>query len=124
MQHRAQLFIFYALSQLLADSSASHKTFFQAYPDLSRAELVLCFYLTPFLGANLALRCCAAQRVRGRETKKECASWKGNLSSEWTEARFMKNEGRAEDGVKVCLGDGESEGKSDREIKEVKENLQ
>lgn len=32
----------------------------------------------------------------------------------------MTNEGRAEGRVKVCLGDRESERKSDREIKEVR----
>lgn len=78
-QHEAELFIFYALCQLLADNGSSHEAFLQAYPKLSWGEHVLRFYLTPFLQAKLDCRCCAAQRVRGRETKKECASWKGKL---------------------------------------------
>lgn len=36
------------------------------------------------------------------------------------DASSLKNRGRAEGRIKVCLGDGESERKSDRAIKEVR----
>ncbi len=74
----------------------------------------------PFSQSQFGLKipCCTeGERARNQERV-----WKGKLSGQ--EARFMKNGGRAEDRVKVCLGDRESESKSKWEIKEVRRILQ
>lgn len=58
------------------------------FPGLSFRLIALSFIWPLFLRSNLAERCFAAHRVTGRETKKECASWKKNLCLKWKEAFF------------------------------------